>query len=386
MIYLDNSATTRAHDGVIDVVQDVMRNVIGNPSSLHGLGGQAERLVTQAREVIARFVGCDTQEVLFTSGGTEANNLAIKGIAKAYQNRGNHIITSSIEHPSVFEVCKQLENEGWKVSYLPVDQTGRVRAQDVEKEITKDTVLVSIMHVNNEVGSIQPIHEIGQLLKRYHKIFFHVDAVQSFSKIPLSVTECGVDLMSVSGHKFHGPNGIGFLYKRRGVMLDPLLTGGGQEFGFRSGTHDVASIAGLARAIVQAEKERKAFLMRSRTWKEMLIDRFRQDLSHFTLNGSLSACSAPYILSISFPGLKAEVLVHALAKRDCYVSSKSACSSKLEMPSRILKAMKKTDQEALGSIRISMGFDTTEQDISMFAETLIDVVPQLQHVMKVYTK
>ncbi|SFJ07521.1 cysteine desulfurase family protein [Thermoflavimicrobium dichotomicum] len=383
MIYLDNSATTKTHPDVISVMTDVMNNIYGNPSSLHGLGVKAERLVEQARRVIAKKLDCHPSEILFTSGGTEANNLAIKGVADQLQSRGRHLITTSVEHPSVFEVMKQLEEKGWKVTYLPVDSWGRVSPDAVEKALTDETVLVSIMHVNNEVGTIQPIHEIGQRLAKYPKILFHVDAVQSFAKIPLKPKQAGIDLLSVSAHKFHGPKGIGALYIRKNVEITPLLVGGGQERGFRSGTHHVPGIAGMAKAVVLTEQQTN-FLARCQEWKESFLDHITSKLQPVLVNGDVTGeGTAPYIISLSFPGLKSEVLVHALEEEGVFVSSKSACSSKLETPSRVLKAMGRTDQEALSSIRISMGYDTTKEEIEQCAEALIRVVPKLQQVVKV---
>lgn len=384
MIYLDNSATTPAHPAVIEVMTDVMQNIFGNPASLHRLGVKSERLVEQARKVVAQALGCSPQEIIFTSGGTEANNLAIKGVAEQYQGRGKHLITTQVEHASVYEVFQQLEQKGWKVTYLPVDDLGRVSPDAVENALTDETVLVSVMHVNNEVGTVQPITEIGQRLKKYPKVFFHVDAVQSFGKIPLLPEKAHVDLLTLSGHKFHGPKGIGCLYLRKNITIAPLIAGGGQERGLRSGTHNVPAIAGLAKAVVLANQQRSEFLANCQEWKQFLLERLTREGTRFRVNGDTTEeGGAPYIINLSFAGLKSEVLVHALEEEELYVSSKSACSSKIEVPSRILKAMGLSDQEAIGSIRISMGFETTRQDIKRCAEVLLKVIPKLQQVMKV---
>lgn len=383
LIYLDNSATTKTDPEVIRVIADVMENVYANPASLHGFGGKAERLVEQARKVIAKELGCEPNEIIFTSGGTESNNLAIKGIASAYQGRGKHIITSMVEHPAVFDVCQHLEQKGWSVTYLPVDEHGRVDPDQLERAITDETVLVSIMHVNNEVGAIQPIFEIGKRLKKYPKVFFHVDAVQSFGKLPLNVKEANIDLLSLSGHKFHGPKGIGCLYVRKSVQLTPLFHGGGQEQQIRSGTLNVPGIAGLAKAIVLAQQKRH-LVDRMQQWKERFLAEI-QEIPMVRVNGDVTSDgAAPYIISLSFPGLKAEVIVHALEERGIYVSSKSACSSKLAKPSRVLKAMGRTDAEALGSIRISLGYFSSEDDLIECAKALNAIIPQLQQVMKVH--
>lgn len=383
MIYLDHSATTPVHPEVIFVIADVMRNVHGNPSSLHGLGVRAERLIEQARQVIAQTMKCAPQEIVFTSGGTEANNLAIKGVAQAYAQRGKHLVTTSIEHPSVYDVFRQLEEKGWKVTVLPVDGKGRVDPDEVERALTEETVLVSIMHVNNEMGTIQPIAEIGNRLKKHPKVLFHVDAVQSFGKIPLEPHRAHVDLLSASAHKLHGPKGIGCLYIRKNLPLAPLFAGGGQEQGIRSGTENVPGIAGFAKAVVIMNREREAFLKRSQVWKEQLIQRLQTELPQMRVNGEMDPQGgAPYIISLSFPGLKSEVIVHALEKEEVYVSSKSACSSKKEEPSRVLKAMGLPDEEAIGSIRISMGLTSTEEDIRRLEKALLRVIPALQQVMK----
>ncbi|MFC7442248.1 cysteine desulfurase family protein [Laceyella putida] len=384
MIYLDNSATTKTDADVVKVMADVMTNVYGNPSSLHGLGVKAERLIEQARKIMAQELGVSPQEIIFTSGGTEANNMAIKGVADAYQQRGMHIITTEIEHPSVYDVYKQLEQRGWRVTILPVDHVGRVRPEMVEQALTEETVLVSIMHVNNEIGTVQPIAEIGRRLKNYPKVLFHVDAVQSFAKYPIQPEQWGIDLLSVSGHKFHGPKGIGCLYMRRNLMLTPLLAGGGQEQGLRSGTQNVPGIVGLAKATVLAGKQREAFLDRCQAWKEWLIERITTEIGEVRVNGDVTRDGgAPYILSFSFPGLKAEVIVHALEQEQVVVSSKSACSSKKELPSRVLKAIGLGDEAAIGSIRISMGFMTTEEEVRRSADALLKVIPSLQQVIKV---
>ena len=384
MAYLDNSATTQTDPAVVQVMGDVMREVYGNPSSLHGIGVKAERLLQQARKVIAEALCGLPQEIIFTSGGTEANNMVIRGVAESYQHRGKHIITSQIEHPSVYDVFQYLKQKGWKVTFLPVDEKGRVRTEDVEKALTDETVLVSIMHVNNETGSIQPVGEIGELLKSYPKVLFHVDAVQSFGKMPLKPSLAHIDFLTLSGHKIHGPKGIGCLYKRKNLTLPPLMIGGGQEQGFRSGTENVPAVAGLAKAVVITKETEEDFLRQCQAWKEMLLARIKE-LNHVKINGETSsALNAPYILNLSFPGLKSEVVVHALEKENVYVSSKSACSSKKEEPSRVLKAMGLTDQEALGSIRISMGRMNTEEEIRRCGDALVRVIPELQQVMKVH--
>jgi cysteine desulfurase len=382
MVYLDNSATTRTDPEVIRVMADVMEKVYGNPSSLHGIGDKAHRLIGEAREAVARTLGVQPREIVFTSGGTESNNLAIKGVAEQFRNRGRHLITTEVEHPSVYQAFRQLEERGWRVTYLPVDRLGRVSEEDVEKALTEDTVLVSVMHVNNEVGTIQPVEAIGRVLRSRPKVIFHVDAVQAFGKLELDPVRWGVDLLSISGHKFHGPKGVGALYIREGLRLSPLLAGGEQEGGLRSGTENVPGIAGLAKAAILAQQRRETARQWQR-WKEELIQAVTSRLEGVVVNGDTTTeGGAPHILSLSFPGLKSEVIVHALEQEKVFVSSKSACSSKKETPSRVLTAMGLDDRTAIGSIRISMGYDTVESDIRQCAQALIRVIPELQRVMK----
>lgn len=382
MVYLDNSATTRTDPEVIRVMADVMEKVYGNPSSLHGIGDKAHRLIGEAREAVARTLGVQPREIVFTSGGTESNNLAIKGVAEQFRNRGRHLITTEVEHPSVYQAFRQLEERGWRVTYLPVDRLGRVSEEDVEKALTEDTVLVSVMHVNNEVGTIQPVEAIGRVLRSKPKVIFHVDAVQAFGKVELDPVRWGVDLLSISGHKFHGPKGVGALYIREGLRLSPLLAGGEQEGGLRSGTENVPGIAGLAKAAILAQQRRETVRQWQR-WKEELIQAVTSRLEGVVVNGDTTTeGGAPHILSLSFPGLKSEVIVHALEQEKVFVSSKSACSSKKETPSRVLTAMGLDDRTAIGSIRISMGYDTVESDIRQCAQALIRVIPELQRVMK----
>lgn len=384
MVYLDNSATTKPDPEVISVINEVMQHIYGNPSSLHGLGAKAERLLERARGHVAQVLGVNEGEIFFTSGGTEANNIAIKGVAWQYEGRGRHIITTEVEHASVYQVCEQLGDRGWQITVLPVDRLGRVSPEEIEAAITDKTVLVSIMHVNNEVGTIQPIAEIGKRLAKYKKVLFHVDAVQSLGRVSLFPREWGVDLLSLSGHKFHGPKGVGCLYIKQGITLSPLIAGGGQEGGLRSGTQNVPGIAGLAKAVLLAKQRQPELIARLSQWKAWLIEQVTRSLKGVVVGGDISPTGgAPHIISLAFPGLKAEVVVHALEQEGIYISSKSACSSKREQPSRILSAMGYDEQTALGAIRISMGWETTEEDVRKCAQALIKVVPNLQQIMKV---
>lgn len=384
LIYLDNSSTTPINSDVVQTMINVMENYPGNPSSLHDLGVQAEKVMEKSRGVFAKELRCSPGEILFTSGGTEANNLAIQGVVAQYQNRGNHLITTEVEHDSVYRVFQKLESSGWKVTYLPVDPLGRIKIHDIEKALTNQTVLISVIHINNEMGTIQPIYEIGQILKKYPRTFFHVDAVQSFGRIPLYPKEANVHLLSASAHKLHGPKGVGCLYKEKNVQLDPLVLGGGQEAGLRSGTPNVPGIAGFAKAILMNTDKKDEFLRQCQNWKNLMIYRLTKNIQEIKVNGDTSLeGGAPYILSLSFPSLKSEVLVHALEEEDIYVGTQSACSSKRNLPSRVLLAMGVDKEAALGTIRISMGLQTKEADIIETINVLERILPQYQQIAKV---
>lgn len=381
LIYLDHSATTAPHPDVVEVVKKAMEYYYGNPSSLHQKGLEAENVLKQARLVAAQALKCKPSEVFFTSGGTESNNAAIKGVAFQYQTRGKHIITSMVEHPAVYDVCKQLEEWGFTVTYLPVNEEGRVSLEDLKQAIRPDTILVSIMHVNNELGTIQPINEIGTYLKLFPKILFHVDAVQSFGKVPFQLSQWGIDLLSISAHKFHGPRGAGVLYKREGVTLAPLLMGGGQEGGVRSGTENLPAIAGMAKAIRLLEenggKERGLFAEMTGKLREGI-----SQIAGCVLN-SPAIGAAPHILNFSVPGMKAEVLLHALEEEGFLVSTRSACSTKSQEPSRVLMATGMERQRALSAIRVSVGRDNRLDEIDRFLSALHGCVDRIRPYLNV---
>ncbi|WP_199425602.1 cysteine desulfurase family protein [Thermaerobacillus caldiproteolyticus] len=380
MIYLDNSATTKPFPEVVDSFVTVATKYFGNPSSLHELGMKAEQLLTQSREQIAKSLGVKPSEIIFTSGGTEANNFAIKGVALTYRHRGNHIITTAIEHPSITEPCRQLEELGFDVSYLSVDKTGRVNIDELVKTIRDDTILVSIMHVNNEIGSIQPIEEIGQLLTQYPKILFHVDHVQGIGKVPLQFHKAHIDLCTMSAHKFHGLRGAGILYVRDGVRLSPLLAGGGQEMQRRSGTENVAAIVAMAKALrmsLEKYRERIAYLWDvKKTWIREL-----QAIPDIQVNTPLEH-SAPHIINFSLNGLKSEVFVHELAKQDIFVSTTSACSSKKKAPSKTLLAMGADQKRAESAVRVSLSFENTLEEIPIVIRAMKEAIQKLQEVTR----
>ncbi|MDE3839920.1 cysteine desulfurase NifS [Bacillus methanolicus] len=379
MIYFDNSATTKPYEEVIDSFVKVSTEYFGNPSSLHNIGGKAEQLLTQARSQVARLLNVKDSEIYFTSGGTESNNLAIKGTALMYRGRGRHIISTSIEHPSVTESINQLEQLGFDVTFVPVDSDGRVNAKEVEKAIRHDTILVSVMHINNEVGTIQPIKEIGTMIKEYPKILFHVDHVQGVGKVPLNFYECGIDLCTISGHKFHGLKGTGALFIRDGVRISPLLSGGNQELNTRSGTENVAGMVAMAKALRLTLQKRETGIHQMEAIKNTLrneLEKIDGVKVHTPKEGS-----APHILNFSVRGFKAEVFVHALEDQDIYVSTTSACSSKKKSPSKTLMAMGVPDEEANSAIRISLSYENTMEEALYAADKIKQTIKQLGEVM-----
>ncbi|MDQ0215015.1 cysteine desulfurase [Oikeobacillus pervagus] len=374
MIYFDNSATTKPYHEVLRTFVKVNEQFYGNPSSLHHFGVQAEKLLSQARKQIATLMNVKEKEIFFTSGGTESNNLAIKGTAIHYRNRGNHIITSSIEHPSVLLACEQLEQLGFRITYLPVNSEGIVKVEDVERAIDNETILVSIMHVNNEIGSVQPIDQIGELLRNHSKILFHVDHVQGIGKLPLLLGH-NIDLCTISGHKFHGLKGTGALFIREGVKLSPLLSGGSQEQNIRSGTENTGGMVAMAKALRLTEENRKT----KRTEMQKIHQFLREGLSvikDVTIH-TPSRHFAPHILNFSVADVKGEVLVHALEAEGLFVSTTSACSSKRNTPSRTLLAMGVQKEEADGSIRISLSYENTMDEAKQFIEIFSQILPNI---------
>ncbi len=380
MIYLDNSATTKPLPEVMDSFVKVSKEYFGNPSSLHGIGGQAEKLLSQARSQVTQLLSVKQKEIYFTSGGTEGNNLAIKGIAFAYKDRGKHLITTTIEHASVRESFKQLESMGFEVTEIPVDSNGRVHVVDIEKAIRPDTILVSVMHVNNEVGSIQPIDEIGQLLKRYPKVLFHVDHVQGIGKVPLDLNESHVDLCTISAHKFHGLKGNGLLFVRDGVMIHPLFTGGSQEGKVRSGTENVAGVVCMSKAL-------RLILDKLQTELEQLrkvsneLRKGLEKIDGIVIN-TPEKFAAPHILNFSVPHVKSEVFVHALEEKDIFVSTTSACSSKQKTISNTLVAMGIPEERAGSAIRVSLSYYNTLDEVKKVLSAVEQTVEGLRKVMK----
>ena len=377
-VYLDNSATTRCFDSVANTVTKVMCEDYGNPSSMHMKGVQAENYLKSAKSVIARNLKVNEKEIYFTSGGTESDNLAIIGTAMANNRAGNHIITTCIEHPAVLRTMEYLETQGFRVTYLPVDEAGRVCLDALENALCQDTILVSIMHTNNEIGSLQPIAEAGNLIKRYNpNIAFHVDAVQGYGKFRIYPKKMGIDLLSVSGHKIHGPKGIGLLYINEKVKIKPISYGGGQQKGMRSGTDNVPGVAGLAKAIEEVYKYLDKDVERLYSLKEYFIDGILQ-IPEVRINGYTGYHSAPHIVSVSIRGIRSEVVLHALEDRGIYVSAGSACSSNKPMVSATLKAIGVEKDLLDSTIRFSFSIFTTQEEIDYTLKVLYDIIPMLR--------
>lgn len=379
MIYFDNSATTMPYDEVLDTYVKLNQRFYGNASSLHNFGGKAEQLITKAREQIADIINVKPQEIIFTSGGTEANNLAIKGTAFQYRNRGNHIITTAIEHPSVLEPCRQLEEMGYKVTYIPVNSEGIIAAADVEAAITDETILVSIIHVNNEIGSIQPIKEIGDIVKKHSKIIYHVDNVQGVTKVPINLYENSIDLCTFSAHKFHGLKGSGFLFKRNGIKLDPLISGGNQEQRLRSGTENTGGIVAIAKALRMSENSHSQNKHTVHSIKSYLVEELSR-IPDVVIHSPKQ--SSPYILNFSVNGLKGEVIVHALESEGIIISTTSACSSKDKTPSKTLQAMGVDEGCAIGAIRVSLSNNNTMEEAEQFIKVFKQTVDRLLTVVR----
>lgn len=377
-VYLDNSATTRCFDQVAALMTQIMCEDYGNPSSLHRKGVQAEKYIRYAKDVIARNLKVNEKEIFFTSGGTESDNLAIRGCAYANCRSGRHLITTQIEHPAVLQTMKHLEEEGFRVTYLPVDEKGCIRLEDLERAITGETILVSIMHTNNEVGSLQPVAQAGALIKRMNpKILFHVDAVQGYGKFRIYPKKMNIDLLSVSGHKIHGPKGAGFLYVDEKVKIKPIVFGGGQQSGIRSGTENVPGIAGMAKTIEIIYGSLDQEIEKLYQIKKAFVDGVRK-LDDVVVNGHPDETGAPHVVSVSIRGVRSEVLLHALEDKGIYVSAGSACSAHKPQPSATLRAMG-IPQDLLGStIRFSFSVFTTMEEINYTLQTMYDIIPMLR--------
>lgn len=376
--YLDNSATTKVSEGVKDIVIKTMTEDYGNPSSLHMKGIEAERYLKAAGETIAGVLKVTPKELIFTSGGTEANNMALIGIANAYKRAGRHIITTAIEHASVLATMKYLEEQGFTVTYLNVDKSGRIDTDELKNAITEETILVSVMYVNNEIGTVEPIEEIGRIIKEENpNTVFHVDAIQAFGKYKIHPKKLKIDALSVSGHKLHGPKGIGFLYVSDKIKIKPLMYGGGQQRGMRSGTDNVPGVAGIGQAVKEAYTDMEEKVQRMSELKDYLIDRLLA-LDEVRVNSGSGENFAPHIVSASFIGVRSEVMLHALEEKGVYVSSGSACSSNKPSVSATLKGIG-LDSEALSStLRFSLCDTTTREEIDYAVAAVEELLPRLR--------
>jgi cysteine desulfurase len=380
MIYWDHAASTPPYDDVIRTVTEVMEKHYSNPSSMHQLGEDAMKLNKRARDVCGSALNVKPSEILFTSGATEGNNMAIKGAALQYMSRGKHLITTKMEHASVYESFLQLQQWGFEVTFLPVDSQGCVDPASVGEAIRKDTILVSIMHVNNEMGAIQPLEAIGQEIKRSNsRTLFHVDGVQGFGKLPVDLRKWQVDLYTLSAHKFRGPKGAGILYVREGLKLIPLLTGGSQEFGLRAGTENTPLLVAMAKAMRLASEQQQSFSNNV----SIIRDRLHETISDIEgLKLHTHENTAPHIIHFSYPGMTSEVLLHTLEEEGMLVSTKSACSTKQIEPSRVLIAMGLSLEEASSGIRISLGDSHTEEEVSLLEHALRTAVEKLEPLKK----
>lgn len=373
---MDHASTTPMAPEVIEAMAAAFVEIFGNASSLHQPGLSARAALEEARERVAGLIGAEAGEVYFTSGGTESDNLAIRGAALANRDRGKHIITTTIEHPAVLEPCKALEKEGFEVTYLPVTREGLVEVEALEAAIRKDTILISIMHANNEIGTIQPIAEAGEIA-RSRGIVFHTDAVQTVGKIPAKVDDLGVDLLSISSHKLHGPKGVGALYIRKKTPIEPIIFGGGHERGMRSGTENVPGIIGLAAASELAERNLEGEMVRISGMRDRLADYVLERVEETWVNGSRTK-RLPNNLNLGFSFIEGEALLLRLDAKGIAVSTGSACSSKKTVASHVLTAIGLRPQEAHGSLRITLGRENTDEEVDRVGEAIVEVAESLR--------
>jgi cysteine desulfurase len=381
MIYLDHAATTPMRPEILDVMRTYFLERFGNPSSLHTYGLEARKAIEDAREQIAHSIGATPPEIVFTSGGTESDNMALRGVLRDGSGESDHIITSAIEHPAVLETCKFLEKLGHEVTYVSVDVDGRINPSEVEEAIQDNTRLISIMHANNEIGSIQPIAEVGAIAAS-HGVYMHTDAVQSVGKIPVDVVALNVDMLSISSHKIYGPKGVGCLYVRKGTKLKPLIFGGGHERGLRSGTENVSGIIGFNEAM-RLSIEDFADNVRIQRLRDELIDAVLRDIPYTRLNGG-KQYRLPNNANFSFSYIEGESLVLRLSAKGVAGSTGSACSSKKLEPSHVLLAIGLDPVDAHGSLRLTLGRDTTEADVQYVNEVLPEIVDQLRQMSPLY--
>lgn len=381
-IYFDHSATTPVDSEVVKVTVEYMTDKFGNASSVHAFGREARKAIDEAREKVAALIGASPNEIYFTSGGTESDNLALKGVAFANRKKGNHIITTSIEHHAILHTCEYLEKQGFTVTYLPVDEYGMISMDDLRGAITDKTILISVMFANNEVGTVQPVKEIGQLA-REKGIYFHTDAVQATGNIAIDVKEMNIDLLTMSGHKFHGPKGIGALYVRRGVRIEEIQHGGGHERNMRAGTENVPGIVGLGKAAEIAKNEMDSKVAHIAKLRDKLIKGVMEKIPHTKLNGHPTH-RMPGNANFSFLFLEGESLLLNLDLRGIAASSGSACTSGSLDPSHVLLAMGLTHEVAHGSLRLTLGRGNTEDEVDYCLQVLPEIVNRLRQMSPLY--
>ena len=376
--YLDNAATTPVDERVLKAMLPYFSDKYGNPGSMHQKGLEAKNAVDESRKTVAKLIGAEPDEIIFVSGGTESDNLALIGTAMALKEKGNHIITTNIEHHAVFDTCEYLEEQGFKITYVPVEKNGIANPKEIEKAITPKTILISVMHANNEIGTIQPIAEIAKIAKSKN-IVMHTDACQSAGYLDIDVNKLGIDLMTLNGSKIYGPKGIGILYARKGIILKPLIYGGGQEKGVRSGTENVPLIVGFAKALEIAQKMREKESKRLIKLRDKLIEGIKKKIPNIHINGDLEK-RLPNNVNISFLGVEGESMILHLDAKGICASTGSACSSHSLEPSHVIKALGLSDEASHGSLRFTLGRHTTEEDIYKVLKELPKIVESLRKI------
>lgn len=382
LIYLDNAATTKTAPEVVEAMLPYFTEYYGNPSSIYELAGESKKAINEGREKIANVLGAKTNEIYFTAGGSEADNWVLKATFEAYKDKGNHIITTKIEHHAILHTCEWLEKQGAKVTYLDVDENGIIRLEDLEKAITPETILISIMTANNEIGSIQPIKEIGMIAKE-HGILFHTDAVQAFGQLPIHVDECNIDMLSSSAHKINGPKGIGFLYIRKGVKIRSLIHGGAQERKRRAGTENVPGIVGYGVAAERAARTMEERTAKEREVRDYLIQKIEAEIPYCRLNGHRTL-RLPNNVNFSFQFVEGESLLIMLDMEGICASSGSACTSGSLDPSHVLLAIGLPHEIAHGSLRMTISEETTKEDVDFVVEKIKEIVARLRSMSPLY--
>ena len=382
IIYLDNAATTQMRPAVADAMFPFLTEEYGNPSAVYGLASKSRAAVNKVRETIADTLEAKTEEIYFTAGGSEADNWALKAVFEANKNKGNHIITTRIEHHAVLHTCQYLESLGCEVTYLNVDENGRISIEELERAIRPTTILISVMAANNEIGTLEPLKEIGEIAKRYH-IYFHTDAVQAYGQIPISVEECHIDLLSASGHKLNGPKGVGFLYIRKGVRIASFVHGGAQERGRRAGTENVPGIIGFGRAVELAFEDMEERRQRETELRDYLMERVMTEIPYVRINGD-RVNRLPNNVNFSFQFIEGESLLIMLDMKHICASSGSACTSGSLDPSHVLLAIGLPHEIAHGSLRLTLGYETTKEELDYTVEAIKEIVEKLRDMSPLY--